>query len=297
MIRFLLPLMALALWIGSCTHHRPELGSEKNPIKFFFVPSVDVKLLEDTSKVMSDWLEKNTPYKFKILIPPSYIAVVEAFGTGRADVAALNTYGYIIAHEKYGAEARLITIRYGESTYQAQFLARSDSKIKKLEDLNGKKIAFVDPASISGYLLPLKYLKDRGIKPKETMFAMRHDNVISMIYQHQVDAGATFYSPPEAGEIQDARRLVKSQYPDVEDKIKIIALTTPIPNDPIVFRKEMPEEMKRTLCAALIKFAQTSEGQKVLKQLSSITALKPVTDKDYDETRAMVKSLGEASPK
>src|SRR6185437_3716402 len=117
-----------------------------------------------------------------------------SFGTNRADVAALNTYGYIIAHEKYGAEARLITIRYGDSTYKAQFLARSDSGIKKLEDLNGKKIAFVDPASISGYLLPLKYLKDRGIKPKETMFAMRHDNVISMIYQHQVDAGATFYS-------------------------------------------------------------------------------------------------------
>jgi phosphonate transport system substrate-binding protein len=221
--------------------------------------------------------------------------VVEAFGTGRADVASLNTYGYIIAREKYGVEARLMTERFGETTYQAQFLARADSKIKKLEDLQGKKLAFVDPASISGYLLPMKYLNDRKIKPKETMFAMRHDNVVSMIYQGQVDAGATFYSPPAEGEIQDARRLVKAQYPDVEKKVKIIALTSPIPNDPIIFSKNMPEEMKQKIASELIKFAKTTEGQRVLKELSSVTGLVPTTDKAYDETRAAVKSLGSST--
>jgi phosphonate transport system substrate-binding protein len=285
----------LAAWVSSCTHKREELGSAENPVKFFFVPSVDVRLLEDTSKALKTYMEANTPYKYKISIPPSYIAVVEAFGTSRADVASLNTYGYIIAREKYGVEARLMTERYGQSTYQAQFLARANSKIKKLEDLNGKKIAFVDPASISGYLLPMKYLNDRHIKPKETMFAMRHDNVVSMIYQGQVDAGATFYSPPEKGEIQDARRLVKQQYPDVEDKVKIIDLSTPIPNDPIIFRKDMPEEMKVKIAEELTKFAKTPEGQRVLKELSSVTGLVPTTDKAYDETRAAVKALGSST--
>jgi phosphonate transport system substrate-binding protein len=279
-------------WLQACTHDRAELGSERNPVKFFFVPSVDVKLLEDTSKLLQTYLEAHTPYKYKIAIPPSYIAVVEAFGTKRADVAALNTYGYVLAHEKYGAEARLITVRYGDTTYQAQFLARADSGIKKLSDLNGKKVAFVDPASISGYLLPLQYLNEHHIKPKETMFAMRHDNVISMIYQRQVDAGVTFYSPPEDGQIQDARRLVKEQYPDVEKKIKVIELSSPIPNDPIVFRKDMPEDMKKKIIDALIRFAATPDGLDALKKLSSITGLKPCTDKDFDSTRAAVKALG-----
>lgn len=289
-------LLSLALMAAlGCTHDRGELGSEQNPIKFFFVPSVDVKLLEDTSKVLRSFLESNTPYKYKISIPPSFIAVVEAFGTNRVDVASINMYGYILAREKYGVEARLITIRFGERTYRAQFLARADSGIKKLADLQGKKIAFVDPSSVSGYLLPLKYLKDHGIKPKETMFAMRHDNVVSMIYQRQVDAGATFYTKPAENQIQDARRLVRSQYPDVEEKIKIIELTSEIPNDPIVFRKDLPEDMKKTIVDAMIKFAGTPEGQVAMKQLSSVTGLAPVTDSVYDDTRAAIKSLGQLS--
>lgn len=275
-----------------CTRERDALGSESNPVKFFFVPSVDLKILEDTSKALKTYLEQNTPYKYRISLPPSYIAVVEAFGTKRADIAAINTYGYVLAHEKYGAEARLVTVRFGESTYKAQFLARTDGKIKKLADLEGRKVAFVDPASVSGYLLPLKYLKDKGIKPKETMFAMRHDNVVSMIYQGQVDAGATFYSPPADNEIQDARRLVREQYPDVEQKIKIIELTTAIPNDPVIFRKDMPEAMKKEIGEALIKFAATPEGLEVLKKLSSVTGLNHTSDAEYDSTRAAVKALG-----
>jgi phosphonate transport system substrate-binding protein len=280
--------------LSGCTHKASDLGTAENPVKFFFVPSVDVKLLEDTSKIMKTYLEAHTPYKYKIAIPNSYIAVVEAFGTKRADIAALNTYGYVLAHEKYGAEARLITVRYGETTYQAQYLAKAGGKITKLEDLNGKKVAFVDPSSISGYLLPMKYLKDKHIKPKETVFAMRHDNVISMIYQGQVDAGVTFYSPPAEGEIQDARRLVRAQYPDVEKKIKIIELSAPIPNDPIVFRKDIPEDMKKKIIDELIKFARTPEGLIALKKLSSITGLAPCSDHDFDSTREAVKELGEA---
>ena len=285
----------IALLMCGCTHQRAELGTEQNPVKFNFVPSVDMRLLEEVAKTMKTYMEAHTPYKYKISIPNSYIAVVEAFGTNRVDVAALNTYGYILANEKYGAEARLMTVRFGETTYQAQYLARTDSKIKKLEDLQGKKIAFVDPASISGYLLPMKYLRDRGIKPKETVFAMKHDSVVTMVYQRQVDAGVTFYSPPAENQIQDARRLVKTQFPDVEDKVKIVALSGPIPNDPVVFRKDLPEEMKRLIAENLIGFAASPEGQAQLKQWSSVTGLVPTTDKAYDETRAAVKALGNAS--
>jgi phosphonate transport system substrate-binding protein len=291
-VKYIIAVVLLPLLLCGCTHKRGELGSADNPIKFYFVPSVDVRLLEDTSKALKIYLEAHTPWKYKISIPQSYIAIVEAFGTNRADIASLNTYGYIIAHEKYGVEARLMTERFGDRVYQAQFLARSDSGIKKIEDINGKKMAFVDPASISGYLLPMKYLKDHHIKPKETVFAMKHDNVVTMVYQGQVDAGVTFYSPPNEGKIQDARRLVKAQFPDVEQKVKIIGLSSDIPNDPIIFRKDMPEEMKRKICDEMIKFAKTDEGQHVLKQLSSVTGLVPATDKDYDETRAAVKALG-----
>lgn len=278
---------------AGCTKDRGELGTEKNPVKFFLVPSVDSKLLEGVGSQMKAFLEANTPYKYSISVPNSYVAVVEAFGTKRADIASLNTFGYIMANEKYKAEARITFIRGGKDTYQSQIIARADSKVKKLEDIQGKKVAYVDPASASGYLMPAKLFADRKIKPSETVFANKHDNVVMMVYQKQVDAGATFYSPPSPeGTIEDARHLVKAQYPDIEEKVKIIELTEPIPNDPIVMRADMDEEMKVVITDALIKFMETPEGKKSLYDGFRITGMVKSNDARYDSVRAMLKTLG-----
>ena len=300
-LKYLL-IMSLSVFVflfTACTKKTAELGTAENPVKLHFVPSVDAKVIEDNSKTFKEYLEKNTPYKFEITIPQSYIAVVEAFGTKRADVAAFNTFGYILAHEKYGAEARLTVLRHGLATYQSQFIVKADSPIKKLEDLAGKKVAFVEPASTSGYLLPIKTLSEKGIKPKETVFAGKHDNVVSMVYQGQVDAGATFYSPPFKDEngieqMEDARRLVLTQYPDVQKKVVILDLSEPITNDPIVFRKEMPEDMKNKIVDSMMSFVSTEEGKAAFKAIYGITEVKKSTDSDYDAARAMLKAAGKS---
>jgi phosphonate transport system substrate-binding protein len=289
-------LMVLSPLVG-CTKNSAEVGTEDNPIKFFLVPSVDAKTLTERSTVLEKYLADHTPYKYKFAIPSSYVAVVEAFGTKRADVASLATFGYIMAHEKHGVQARVTVVRFGADTYKAQIVARTDGPIKKAEDINGKKFAFVDPASTSGYLMPSKLFADRGIKPSETVFAQKHDNVITMVYQGQVAAGATFYTEPENGVIQDARRLVKTQFPDVEKKVKIVELTDSIPNDPFVFRKDLPEEMKEKITAALINFVHTEEGKKIMYDLYGITDLKRSNDATYDTVREMLTKLGTSANK
>lgn len=290
-ILLLLMLFFDALTLSGCHLKKDILGTAENPIKFHLVPAVDAKVLTDNANVLKAYLEAHTPYKYEITVPQSFVAVVESFGTRRADIAAINTFGYYMAHKQFDVEARLTVIRYGSATYQSQFLARSDSKVKTLKDLQGKKVAFVDPASTSGYLLPLKTLQDRQINPKETVFAMKHDSVVTMIYQRQVDAGATYYSPPQNGQIEDARRLVKIQYPDVEQKVKIIELSEPIPNDPIVFRRDMPEEMKEKIVDTLLLFASTPEGKKSLDLMLGATNFKKASDADYDTVREMLKAL------
>lgn len=281
--------------ISGCTKKEYPIGSAENPVKLFFVPSVDAKLIEDKGQVVKKYLEENTPYKFQVSIPASYVAVVEAFGTARADVASLNTFGYILAYEKYGAQALVTVRRFGSDTYQAQIIAKADSPIKSVKDLAGKKFAYVDPASTSGYLLPAKLFKDEGIEPKDTVFANKHDNVVTMVYQGQVDAGATFYTPPEEGKIQDARRLVLTQYPDVEQKVKIVQLTQPIPNDPIVFRKDLPEEMKNKIADTLVAFVQTPEGKEAFHAMYGVTDVIRTTDAKYDSVREMLKALGKSA--
>jgi phosphonate transport system substrate-binding protein len=297
-IRFRLTIsLLLAMTVVSCTKKQSPLGSAENPIQFFMVPSVDAKVLDENTKILKQFLEANTPYKFRFSIPNSYIAVVEAFGTERADVASLNTYGYILAHERFGAEARITVVRWGDDTYRAQILARADGPIKTLQDLNGKRFAYVDPASTSGYHLPQRYIKNANIKLGETVFANKHDNVVMMIYQGQVDAGATFYSPPHDGKIEDARRLVKAQFPDVEKKVKILSLTDPIPNDPIIFRKNLPEEMKKTITDALINFIRKDAGRDSFHKMLGVTDFRPTTDAKYDDVRKLLKDLGQTTTK
>ena len=294
--QWLLVFILSALALTSCTREKAQPGTAENPLKFYLVPSVDAKLLEGTAKFIKAHLEQVTPYKYEFAVPNSYVAVVEAFGTKRADIASLNTFGYIMAHDRYKTQAKITFIRHNKETYQSQIIARADSKIKTLKDLDGKKFAYVDPASTSGYLMPAKLFVENNVKPSETVFANKHDNVVMMIYQKQVDAGATFYSPPNAkGEIEDARRLVKKQYPDIEEQVKIIQLTDPIPNDPIVFREDLPEEIKETVIAALMKYVETEEGKKVFGEIYGITGMVRSSDERYDGVREMLKKLGKSA--
>lgn len=283
------------LILSGCHFKQNAVGTVANPVKFYVVPSVDKQVLMQNTKILKDYLEKNTPYKFKFIIPKSFTAVVEAFATRKADIAVINTYGYYLAHSQFLVDARLTIIRNGSATYQSQFLARAKSDIKSLKDLNGKKVAFVDPGSASGYVLPLKLLQRQNIKPKQIIFAATHDAVVSLIYQGKVDAGATYYSPPQNGKLEDARRLLKNQYPDIEKKIKIIELSDPIPNDPIVFRKDLPEEIKEKIINILLQFATTADGQKALDLMFGATNFKKSSDDDYQTVLELSEELSEQS--
>jgi phosphonate transport system substrate-binding protein len=280
------------LSLAACTKNSNELGSAKNPIKFYLVPAQDILTLAEQGKVLQEYLKKDLDLEVKVELPVNYVAVVEAFGSKRADVAILNTLGYVLAHEKYGVEARLKLVNRGRDEYYGQIIARDDGP-KSIKELNGKKFAFVDPASTSGYLLPQVLFKREGIKIKDHVFAGKHDSVVLAVYQKQVDAGATFYTPPDDdGTPKDARWLLRTEYPDVYKKIKILQLTGPIPNDPLIFRKDMPEELKAKITASLVKYIKTPDGAKVLKDLYHITDFKEASDKDYDKIRDYLKEVG-----
>ena len=114
-----------------------------------------------------------------------------------------------------------------------------------------------------------------------------------MVYQKQVDAGATFYSPPTAdGKIQDARRLVRTQFPDVANKVKILSLTEAIPNDPIIFRAEMESEMKNKLVKAFVDYLKTPDGVKTFESLYLVDGVVEIDDAAYDSVKKLLGGLG-----
>tara|TARA_B100000749_G_C18450098_1_gene475987 strand:+ start:19244 stop:20197 length:954 start_codon:yes stop_codon:yes gene_type:complete len=295
---------------------KEPVGTEANPLKMFFVPSEDTEGVMLSAEVIAKFLEsyvskevygKEKGFYIKAAIPSSYVAVVEAVGTGRADFAAINTFGYVLLKNKkqYPGEAILKTIRgKNETSYKAQIIARADSGIQTLEDLNGKKFAYTDPASTAGYVMPSQLFKAKGITVGEEVFAHRHDNVVTMVYQGQVDAGATYYSPPGSdGVPRDARGKVKTQFPDVFEKVKIVDFTDSVPNAPWILRTnifgedtEKYEKVKKAIQEGMVAFSATEEGKEVFKNLYSITGLALSSDKDFVELLEMFKKIeGEES--
>lgn len=306
----------VSLFTISCSFKEPEVGSKDRPFRMFFIPSMDAHQISKTADDLTSYLEKKMSqslygkdkgFYIKSVIPTSYIAVVEAFGTNKADFAALTTFSYILTKDikKYPVEA-LVTFERGngEAYYKSQIIVHKDSTIKSLDDLKGKKFAFTDPASTSGYILPNKLLKDHNVKLGETVFAQKHDNVVTMVYQKQVDAGATFYSPPEKvmkeGKevmmIRDARSRVLTQFPDVEKKVKILEFSQPIPNEPWVIRTNLykdegkTQKVKDLLREALVEYSLTQEGHKALSDLYDISKLVKVEDGKYKDIRDLILS-------
>lgn len=284
-------ILAAVLGLSACQKEQP-LGTQDNPVKLYFTPSVDAETIATNSNGFIKFLEAETGLYFKTGIPTNYVAVVEAFGSNRADIGVMNSFGYLLANQKYGAKAKLRVIRHGEDTYKGQIIVHVDAGIKEVKDLNGKKFAFTDSSSTSGYMFPLKIIKDAGVELGNTTFAYKHDNVVTMVYQRQVDGGATYHSPAAAdGTIRDARARVKTQFPDVEDKVKILAITEPIPNDPFVFRADLPEEISNKFIAAVKKYISTPEGKEAFQNIYSVEGVTDSVDSDYDGLRAMIDAI------
>ncbi|GAB1468305.1 phosphate/phosphite/phosphonate ABC transporter substrate-binding protein [Candidatus Cloacimonadota bacterium] len=269
-----------------------KLGSKQNPIKMFFVPSMEAGKVVQSGEAIAAFLTKETGYHFKVAVPTSYAAVIEALGTYQADVAWLPTYAYILAKQKYDAQVELMTVRNGLNKYRGQFVVRADSDIKTLEDIAGKIVAYTDAASTSGYIYPSAVLKQRNIIPKDHIFAGGHPQAILSVYSGRADVACTYWSPPDAaGQPMDAREKLFETYPDVFTKIRIVDYTDWIPNDTVTFRKDLPPELDSQVAEALFRFASTASGQATLKALYDIDGLERATDADYDVVRTTLKAL------
>jgi phosphonate transport system substrate-binding protein len=267
------------------------IGTKEHPINLAMVPGLDNVILKENGTIIQKFLEKETGLVFNLVVPNSFIAVVESMGTKRIDIALMNTFGYTLAHEKYNAHAALIGTFKGKSEYFGQIIARFDGP-KNLAELNGKTFAYVDPASTSGYILAKEALRIENVKLKNSMFAGKHDTVVNLVYQGRVDAGATYHTPSNDGIPQDARTLVKTQYPDVLEKIKILKITGPIPSDPIVFEASFPKNLEIKIVAALKKcIEETKEGKEAFLKTYHLDGLKDASDKDWDQFREVLKKI------
>ena len=262
------------------------LGTSSNPVQMMFVPSGDAQVIVKGGQEVAELLKKETGLHFKTSVATSYAAVIEAMGAGKVDIGWLPTFSYVLAKDKYDIELLLIVQRFGSPFYRGQIMVRADSGINSLNDLQGKRFAFVDPASTSGHLYPKTLLLSKGFDPKtffsKTVFTGSHNAVVLSIYKGEVDGGAAY---------DGSRAAVAKSYPDVFEKIKVLAYTKEIPNDTVSVRKELPEGLKVKLRNGLKKISDSPKGSKILKRLYGISGLMDL-DGLFDPVREAARLLG-----
>lgn len=258
-------------------------------VNFFLTPSISAELLNTRGSYVKDFLEKETGLSIQINIPKSYDDLVNTFGSQSKCFAMMTGQSYVLANTRFGAMVKLRTIRFGHTTYQGMIITHASSGIKTLKDLEGKSIAYTDELSTSGYLYPKRILEKNNIKPGKETFLKKHDEVVRQVYERKVDAGAAFYSAPDAnGTIRDARSRIIGKHPDVEKKVIVLIKTDQIPNDPIVFSKDFSPAIANKICMALLKLSQDTKGKEVLLDLYGTEGFVRASDADYASLRQVM---------
>jgi phosphonate transport system substrate-binding protein len=287
-IAFLSLVLVTACTLAGFANPTAELGTEKNPIVWAFVPSVDTARVSAGSQKVAELLFASTGLYFKTFIATDYVGVIEAMKAKptKAHMASLATAAYILAADQKVAEAALVSVRNGTAFYKGEIVTRPDTGIKKLADIKGRTFARVDPLSASGWIIPSLMLKGAGIdldKDIKIVDAGSHPGVVTAVYSGQADAGACFV---------DARAQVQKDKPDVMEKVVVIQESGNIPNDGVQFHPSVKQDLRTKIVDALMALIKTEEGKAAINNAYQWTALEKHDDSFYDAFRQVLQAAG-----
>jgi phosphonate transport system substrate-binding protein len=252
-------------------------------------PSRDPTLLQEVGQELAQALSRHLGMPVRVQVASDYASVIEALRSQLVDAAFLPAVGYVLAARQAGARIVVKAMRGGLADYTARFFVRQDSPYQHLSDLRGKTIAFVDPASSSGYIYPMVLLIKQGLvrdrDPKtffrETLFAGSHDAALLSLLNGSVDAAVTFAEAPE--------RLLKEA--EKIARLRSLAETPRIPNDGAAVRRDLSAEMIQRITQALLAL-NNPQDVPLLQRLYGIDGLAPAQDREYDPVREAVDLLG-----
>ncbi len=140
-------------------------------------------------------MEKLTGKKVVFFPVQSNAAEIEAMRSGRLHVAGFNTGSNPIAVNCAGfVPLAIMGGKNGEFGYEMEIIVPADSAIKSPADLKGKKIAFTEPTSNSGFKAPSAILKADFNLEKDrdytAVFSGKHDNSVIGVANKDYEAAA-----------------------------------------------------------------------------------------------------------
>jgi phosphonate transport system substrate-binding protein len=293
-MRFVFASLLTALMLVSCS---PKKDSGPTLV-MGFTPAESSEKVMSNGKVISDIIEKETGVKVKTFVATDYTALVEAMRSGQVDIAWLAPFAFVLAEKNSGAKVLLKSVRHGQASQYSAIIVKENSPYKKIEDLKGKTIAWTDPSSSSGHIVPKSALIAQGIDPdtffKKQTWAGSHESLVMAVVNGTVDAGATYTDDPE-GKTGSWTKYEQNSGETGGVKLHAIYVTPPMPSDTVAASKKYADEhpeMLKKITQLIQDLSKTAQGREALMNLYSIEALVPAESKEYEPLRMAAAKLG-----
>lgn len=250
--------LALLAWSGS--------ASAEKEILIGLIPEDNIFTQMDRHRPLAEYLTKKLGQKVRFTILSRYGDVLDRFRSRKMDGAFFGVFTGVLALEQLDAEPIVHPVSTdGNSAVQSYIFVRKDSKIGDLAGMKGKRIAFVDKATVTGYLYALSYIRQHGIKDiqayfKDVSFTGSHGSTVYAVLDGRADIGTA--------KSKIFNKLLKKD-PGIKEELKVIAKSREFPDSTLFLRKDLPSAVRSRIRTILIEMNRDAEGQEVLKILES----------------------------
>ena len=222
----------------------PARARALEDLTFGITPWEDEQALMKMFRPILDHVAKELDVGIEMVVSPDYESLGKMLNSGKVQVGQFSPSVYVMAKDTDPGIEYILTCnkRIGNRTvdsYYGYILVMADSPYRNIIDLKGKRFAFTNTQSASGYIYPLMLLKggymipDLSIFFKEILFLETHPRVTEALMENKIDAGATWEANYETA---------TKKYGQV---FRIIARTKHIPYDAIAVRGFGDEERTR----------------------------------------------------
>lgn len=143
--------------------------------------------------------------------------------------------------------------RPGGLAYHAAIFSRARSRFRDVKDLDGARAAWVDPASLSGYVLARSWLRRNGRDPARTLareqFLKTHSAVARAVIGGDADIASTYANvDPKTSRIIDAGW---SEIGMSTADVHVLTTIGPVPSDAIVVSTRVADPLRDAIRSAL----------------------------------------------
>ncbi len=173
-----------------------------------------------------------------------------------------------------------------DENFRGIILVRKDSGIKKVTDLRGKVVSYPAPTALAATMMPQWYMHQNGLdilNDIQNSYVGSQESSIMNVYLGKSAAASTWPPPWQA--------FIKER-PEIAKEVEIKWTTSFLPNNGLVAKDNIPEELINQVSEIIFSLHKNTEGKKILAAMR-LSRYEKADYTTYDPVRVFLKDFKE----